>query len=94
MQDQTTERSAIEVLQIKTDDDLALLVSGWHRSLLEGFTIGDWEEAIAMVKANPQSDRPLVDIAYQLLIIYRRYRSAEPRSATVSTEHSPTQTER
>ncbi len=87
--------NAIDALKTKTHDELALLIAGWNGALQDGFTLEDWEEAMAMAKVSRLIDGdPMLSITYQLLIIYRRYRDAEKRSVTASTTHSPTQTER
>ena len=84
----------IESLEQRTDEELAIMIANWGNCLPGGYSLADWEEAMVMAKSNRQSTRPLVDIAYQLLIIKRRYQDAESRSVITSTDHSPTQTER
>lgn len=87
--------NAIDVLKTKTHDELALLIAGWDGALQDGFTLEDWEEAVAMAKLSKLiDDDSLLSVTYQLLIIYRRYRDVEKRQSTASTTHSPTQTER
>ena len=68
--------NTIETLGRKTDNEITDLIAGWGGCIQDGFTINDWEEAVAMAKADPQSSRPLVDIGHQLLLIKRRYINA------------------